>query len=272
MRGELKLMIDNRAVIDPRAKIASGVEIGPYAVIAADVEIGEGTTIGPHVVINGNTKIGKYNKIYAFAAIGGDPQHTQYKGETTYLEIGDNNIIREFCTIHRGTTQGNQITRIGHRNFLMAYAHVAHDCTVGNDNILANNASIAGHVTVEDFVVFGAFCGVHQYVKIGSHCFLGRATKVGQDIPPYLLVTGAPGGPRGLNLIGLKRRGFSDETLRKLRRAYSVVYRQGLSLKDAIQELEAMERNCPELTPFIEVLKNTKRGISRKINDTTVST
>ncbi len=257
-------MIDSRAIIDSSASIGENVEISPYVIIGPGVEIGAGTHIGPHAVVHSNTKIGRNNQIHAFAALGGDPQHSAYKKEeSTYLEIGDNNIIREFCTIHRGTTQGQGITRVGSRNFLMAYAHIAHDCTVGSDVILANNASLAGHVCVEDLVVFGAFCGVHQFVKIGTHSFLGRATKVGQDIPPYVLVTGNPGSPRGLNLIGLKRRGFSDKTIRNLRRGYAIVYRQGLKLSEAIAELEKMVADCPELVIFIQALKNSKRGIAR---------
>ncbi|MFT3742580.1 MAG: acyl-ACP--UDP-N-acetylglucosamine O-acyltransferase [Gammaproteobacteria bacterium] len=256
-------MIDSRAIIDPSAKIAEGVHIGPFAVIGPNVEIGEGTQIASHAVICQNTKMGRNNKIHAFAALGGDPQHSHYKDEPTYLEIGDNNVIREFCTLNRGTVQGAHVTRIGHRNFLMAYAHVAHDCIVGNDIILANNASLAGHVQVDDFVVFGAFCGVHQFVRIGQHSFLGRATKVGQDIPPYVLVTGNPGAPRGLNSVGLKRRGFSEQTIRMLRRAYMIVYRKGLKLKDAIDELQTMLPECKELQPFIDALMNSKRGVAR---------
>ncbi len=256
-------MIDSRAIIDPSAKIAENVEISPYSIIGPGVEIDEGTLIGPHVVISSNTKIGRNNKIHAFVALGGDPQHTHYQGESTYLEIGDNNIVREFCTLNRGTPEGGGVTRIGNRNFFMAYAHVAHDCMIGNDIILANNASLGGHVTVEDFVVFGAFCGIHQYVKIGAHSFLGRSTKIVQDIPPYVLVTGLPGGPIGINSVGLKRRGFSDKTIRNLRRAYVIVYRRGLRLKDAIDELSAMVDDCPEIQLFIAALKNSKRGVAR---------
>ena len=256
-------MIDSRSIIDPTAKIAENVEISPYSIIGPGVEIGAGTFIGPHVVISSNTKIGRDNKIHAFVALGGDPQHTHYKGESTYLEIGDNNIIREFCTLNRGTAQGGGITHLGSRNYLMAYAHVAHDCTVGNDVILANNASLAGHVIVEDFVVFGAFCAAHQFVKIGAHSFLGRTTKVGQDIPPYVLVSGVPGGPIGINAIGLKRRGFSEKSIRCLRRAYVIVYRRGLRLQDALEELSNMVDECPEMQSFIEALKYSKRGVAR---------
>lgn len=256
-------MINSNAIIDPSARIASGVYIGPYVVIGPGVEIGSGTHIGSHTVIHSNTKIGCNNHIDAFVSLGGDPQHTQYKNEMTYLEIGDDNIIREFCTLNRGTVQGGSLTRLGNKNFLMAYVHVAHDCIVGNEVVLANNTSLAGHVSVEDYVVFGAFCGVHQFVTIGAYSFLGRATKVGQDIPPYVLVTGSPGGPRGLNLVGLKRRGFSEQTLRTLRRAYSLVYRQGLRLQDAVDQLVPMVDTCPELKPFVDMLQRSKRGMAR---------
>jgi UDP-N-acetylglucosamine acyltransferase len=257
-------MIDNRAIIDSTAKIANGVSIGPFSIIGPHVEIGEGTEIGSHVIITKNTRLGKNNKIHSFAALGGDPQHTHYKGEETYLELGDNNLVREFSSLHRGTTQGNGVTKIGNRNFFMAYSHVAHDCVVGNENIFMNNASIAGHVIVENGVGIGAFCGVHQNVRIGSYSYLGHATKVGQDIPAYVMVTGVPGGPRGLNLVGLKRRGFSEQTIRKIRRAYDIVYKQGLPLQEAISQLEAMLTECPELETFLVVLKETKRGIARK--------
>lgn len=256
-------MIDERAIIDPSARIAANVTIGAWSVIGPGVEIGEGSQLDPHVVIQKNTKIGRNNKIASFAVLGGDPQSLQFKDEPVYLEIGDDNIIREFCTLNRGTAQGNVTTKVGSRNYFMAYAHVAHDCEIGNDNIFANNASVAGHVKVEDFVTFSAFCGAHQFVTIGSYSFLGRATKVGQDIPPYVLVTGVPGAPCGLNLVGLKRRGFSDETVRQLRRAYFIVYRKGLKLKDAVAELEGMIEQCPEVRPFIDALTQSKRGIAR---------
>lgn len=256
-------MIDQRAIIDSSAHISSNVTIGPYAIIGPNVHIGEGTHIDSHTLIIKNTRIGKNNKIHSFAALGGDPQHIGYKGEETYLEIGDNNIIREFCTFNRGTVQGNGVTRVGDRNFCMAYTHIAHDCEVGDEIIFSNNASLAGHVKIGNFVVFGAFCGVHQFVTIGDYSFLGRATKVGQDIPPYVLVTGIPGAPRGLNLVGLKRRGFSDETIRTLRRAYSLVYRQGLPLREALNQLDAMLAECPQLEPFIGALRHTQRGVAR---------
>lgn len=257
-------MIHDSVVIDPSAKVADNVSIAPYSIIGPGVEIGSGTNIGSHVVIAKNTKIGRDNKIHDFAALGGDPQHLNFKEEDqTYLEIGDHNIIREFCTIHRGTIEDKALTRVGNQNFLMAYSHVAHDCLVGNQVILANNASLAGHVVVNDFAIFGAFCAAHQYVTVGEHSFLGRTTKVGQDIPPYLLVTGNPGAPRGINLVGLKRRGFSEATIRVLKKAYAVVYRNGLMLKDALKELDEMITQCPELSPFVAAIKNSKRGIAR---------
>lgn len=259
-------MIDQRAIVHSSAKIANEVKIAPYAIIGPGVEIGSGTTIGEHVLISSNTKIGINNEIHPFAALGGDPQHTGYKGEATYLEIGDDNIIREFCTLNRGTLEGGGVTRIGSRNFLMSYVHIAHDCVIGNEVTLANNASVAGHVRVGDYVFFSPFSGIHQFVTIGSHCFLGRATKIGQDIPPYMLVTGSPGAPRGLNLVGLKRRGFDDKTLRTLRKAYHVIYRESLSLADAILELKKMAVDCPEIQAMIDALENSKRGIARKLS------
>ena len=256
-------MIDSRAIIHPDTCIAPEVSIGPFAVIGPHVEIGAGSKIGAHTIIHRNTKIGLNNDIDAFVSLGGDPQHLHYKGEETFLEIGNENIIREFCTLNRGTIQGGGMTRLGNKNLLMAYVHIAHDCLLGNETVLANNAGLAGHVSVGDYAVFSAFSGVHQFVKIGAYSFLGRAAKVVQDIPPYVLVTGNPGSPRGINLVGLKRHGFSESTLRILRRAYSLLYRQGVQLQDAIDQLNIMSESCPELMPFVEMLKDSKRGIAR---------
>lgn len=261
---ETKIVIDSRSLIDPSAKISEGVEIGPFSIIGPNVEIGAGTVIGSHVVIKENTKIGKNNRIHPFAALGDDPQHTGIQNAPTYLEIGDENVIREFSTIHRGSTQGRTMTVVGNRNYFMNYTHIAHDCIVGNEVILANNASLAGHVQVDDYVIFGAFCAAHQYVTIGAYSFLGRTTKVGQDIPPYVLVTGFPGAPHGLNAIGLKRRGFSDRTVRTLRKAYLLVYREDVPLNEAITTLDTMVAECPEMKIFIDAIKNTKRGLARK--------
>jgi UDP-N-acetylglucosamine acyltransferase len=258
-------VIDSRAIIDPKAKIAEGVSIGPYTRIGPHVEIGEGTSIASHVVIDKNTRIGKYNKIYDFAAIGGDPQDLTPQDRETYLEIGDHNIIREFCTINRGSNKavGSGVTRIGSRNMLMAYIHIGHDCQVGSQIIFANNASIAGHVTIDDFANLGAWAGVHQFVRIGSYSFLGRGTKVGQDILPYMLVTGTPGTPNGLNLVGLRRLKLPIEIMRVLKQVYQLFYRRDLKLKEIHQELVELAKKYSEVNLFLDILDNTKRGVAR---------
>lgn len=258
-------MIDSRAIINPSAKIGAGVSIGPFTRIGPNVEIGEGTSIASHVVIDKNTRIGKNNKIYDFAAIGGDPQDLTPQDRETYLEIGDENILREFCTINRGSNKavGSGVTRIGSRNMLMAYIHIGHDCQVGNQIIFANNASIAGHVIVDDHANLGAFAAVHQFVRIGSFSFLGRGTKVGQDILPYMLVTGTPGSPNGLNLVGLRRRKLSLELMRVLKHVYQLFYRRDLKLIEIHQELVELSKIHPEINLFLDILDNTKRGIAR---------
>lgn len=258
-------LIDPRAIIDPSAKIAPGVKIGPFTRIGPNVEIGEGTTIASHVVIDKNTRIGKNNKIYDFAALGGDPQDLTPQDRETYLQIGDNNILREFCTINRGSNKASSagITRVGNFNMLMAYIHIGHDCQVGNHIIFANNASIAGHVTVNDYANLGAFAAIHQFVRIGSYSFLGRATKVGQDILPYMLVTGNPGSPAGLNLVGLKRHRFSLEVIRVFKRVYQLFYHRDLKLVEIREELLALAQQYPEINLFLEMLENSHRGIAR---------
>lgn len=255
-------MIDERAIIDPNAKIATDVHIGPWTSIGPDVEIDSGTHIGPHVVIKGPTKIGKNNKIYQFASIGEDPQHVNYKGEATQLVIGDGNVIREFCTMNRGTAQGGKTTTIGNNNFFMAYVHIAHDCVVGNHIIFVNNASLAGHVHVQDYATIGGFVGIHQFCTIGAYSFI-TAAMVGKDVPPYVMVTGNTAKVCGLNTVGLKRRGFSSETIVMLRRAYNILYRQGLNVKQAIIELEKMAIECPEIQLFIDAITNSSRGVVR---------
>ena len=256
-------MIDGRAIVDKSAKIADDVVIGPFSIIGPNVEIAAGTWIGPHVFIKQNVKIGKNNKIYQFASLGEDPQHTGYKGEQTWLEIGDHNIIREYVSLNRGTAEGGGVTKIGSHNFLMSYAHVAHDCRVGNHIIMANNAQIAGHVTLGDHVIFSAFCASHQYCAIGPYAFLGRCAKIGQDIPPFVLVTGNPGAPHAINVVGLKREGFARETIKDLRTAYRIIYRQGLLLQDAVTELEQLKLKCPEVALFIDSIRSSNRGIAR---------
>lgn len=255
-------MIDERAIIDPSAKVAPGVTIGPWTVIGPGVEIGEGTIIGPHVVIKNRVIIGRDNKIYQFASIGEDPQHLNYKGEATSLRIGDRNIIREFCTMNRGTVQGGGETSVGDDNFFMAYVHVAHDCKVGNRTIFVNNASLAGHVTVQDYATIGAFVGIHQFCNIGAYSFI-TAAMVGKDVPPYVIVTGNTAAVCGLNTVGLKRSGFSSETITVLRRAYNILFRQGLNVKEALVELEKLVVNTPEVQLFIDAMTSSNRGLVR---------
>jgi UDP-N-acetylglucosamine acyltransferase len=256
-------VIDKRADIHPSARIAEGVTIGPWTVIGADVEIGEGSHIGSHVVIKGPTRIGKDNKIYQFASVGEDPQDKKWQGEKTYLEVGDRNVIREFCTLNRGTVQGGGATRVGNDNLLMAYVHLAHDCIIGNGTIFANNASLAGHVTVHDYVTLGGFSGVHQNCVLGAYSFVAKAAIVAKDVLPYVLVTGNMAEVCGLNTEGLKRRGFSAEVITALRRAYKVIYRSGLTVSQALTSLEDMVLETPEIQLLIDALKLSTRGIVR---------
>lgn len=251
------------AIVDPKAKIADGVSIGAYSIIGPDVEIGANTTIGPHVVIQGPTRIGCDNRICQFASLGEAPQDKKYQGEPTWLEIGDRNVIREFVTMNRGTPAGGGITRIGNDGLFMAYVHVAHDCQVGDKVIFSNNASLAGHVHVEDWVILSGFTLVHQFCSIGAHAFTGMGSAISKDVPPYLMVSGNPAEPHGINKEGLKRRGFSPEQIRTLRNAYKVLYRSGLSLEEAKAELTKMAEGCPELIPFVGFLGHAKRSIIR---------
>lgn len=256
-------MIHESALVDVKADIASNVTIGPYSVIGPDVKIGKNTWIGPHVVINGPCKIGEDNKIFQFNSIGEAPQHAQYGGETTYLEIGDRNQFREFCTINRGTIDGGGLTKIGNDNLFMAYVHVAHDCLIGNNTIFANNASLAGHVTVGNHVIFGGFSGIHQFCKVGDHVMTGIATISFKDIPPYLLVSGNTAKPHGLNSRGLKKRGFSEDTLKALRSAYKIVYRSGNTIDFAINQLEKLAKDYPDVQRFVDFITKSERGIIR---------
>lgn len=251
------------AIVDPSARIGEGVEVGPYSIIGADVEIGDGSWIGPHVVINGPTTIGKENKIFQFASIGDEPQDKKYANEPTRLEIGDRNTIRECVTINRGTVQDKSITRVGNDNWIMAYVHIAHDCEVGNNIILANNASLAGHVRVGDYAILGGFTLIHQFCDIGRNAFTAFGSVIGKDVPPYLMVAGHPAKPHGLNSEGLKRHGFSAETVKYLKQAYKIVYRSQLSVADAIARLEELVAECEDVAPMLEFLRNSQRGIVR---------
>jgi UDP-N-acetylglucosamine acyltransferase len=256
-------MIDSRADIHSSARIAEGVAIGPWSVIGADVEIGAGTIIGSHVVLKGSTRIGKNNMIHQFSSIGEDPQDKKYRqGDKTLLEIGDNNVIREFCTLNRGTLQGGGVTRIGNGNLLMAYAHIAHDCLVGNHTIFANNATLSGHVRVDDFAILGGLSAIHQFCVIGAHSFIAGTARIVKDVLPFVLVTDK-GEPCGLNVEGLKRREFSAETILNLRRAYKIIYRKGLTVARVLEELRQMVIVCPEIQLMIDLLARSERGISR---------
>jgi UDP-N-acetylglucosamine acyltransferase len=256
-------LIDPRAVIHPRAELASDVEVGPYAVIGPDVIIGEGCWIGPHAVINGPTHIGNNNKIFQFASVGEIPQDKKYGGEETLLKIGDGNVIREFCTINRGTVQGGGATRIGNDNWIMSYVHIAHDCQVGNHTVIANTVSLAGHVVIEDYVILGGFSKVHQYCTLGAHCFTAFDSGIAKDVPPYVMVSGFSAEPHGLNVEGLRRRGFSAETIAHLRRAYKIIYRSKLTVNEAIEQLKEMVAVCPEVGVMVTCLEKSERGIVR---------
>lgn len=247
------------AIIDQGAEIADGVTIGPYSVIGDGVRIGSGTEIASHVVIKGPTVIGEKNRIFQFSSIGDEPQDKKYAGEDTRLEIGDGNTIREYCTINRGTSQDDGVTRLGNDNWIMAYVHIAHDCTVGNDVILANNATLAGHVHVGNHVIFGGFVGAHQFCSVGDHAFLGMYSGINRDVPPYITISGNPGEPKGINLEGLKRRGFDKEQLRNIRNAYRVLYRSGMRLQEATDEIARLAETQPELKIFLDFLTHESR-------------
>ncbi|WP_415885826.1 acyl-ACP--UDP-N-acetylglucosamine O-acyltransferase [Neptuniibacter sp. QD37_6] len=256
-------MIDSRALIDPTAKLADDVEVGPWSIIGPDVEIGAGTVIGPHVVIKGPTKIGKNNRIFQFSSVGEDCQDKKYAGEPTTLTIGDDNVIREGVTIHRGTIQDAGTTTIGSHNLFMAYAHVAHDCVVGDHVIMANNTAIAGHVHIGDWTILGGFTAVHQFCRIGSHVMCGTSTVVLKDIPSYIMANGNTAKPHGINVEGLKRRGFSAESIVQLRRAYKTIFRNKLTTAQALAELKTMADECPEVVPMIQSIESSTRGIIR---------
>jgi UDP-N-acetylglucosamine acyltransferase len=254
-------MIHPTAIIDPTVKIGSDVHIGAYSVIGADVEIGDGTWIGPHVVINGPTTIGRNNRIYQFSSIGEITQDLKYNGERTFLEIGDNNTIREFCTVNRGSVQDNSITKMGNNNLLMAYVHIAHDCIIGNHVVFSNNASLAGHVHIDDYVVLGGFSGVFQFCRLGAHSFISTNSVVIKDVPPYVKVSGYYAKPFGLNSVGLQRRGFTSELISELKRAYKIIYRNGLTVANALEELK--KNTVPEVQALAEFIQLSNAGIVR---------
>ncbi len=251
------------ALVDAGATLADDVAIGPYSIVAAGATIGAGTVIGPHVVIAGRTTIGARNRIFQFASVGEIPQDRKYGGEATTTTIGDDNVVREFVTIHAGTAQDRGVTTIGNGNWFLAYTHVAHDCVVGNSTTFSNNAQIAGHVTIGDWAVLGAYAGVHQFCRIGAHAMLAAGAIVLQDVPPYVTVAGYPAKPAGTNSEGLRRRGFSAADITTVKRAYRTLYRNGLSLDAAREALCAAARDAPLLAPLAEFLSGSPRGIVR---------
>lgn len=256
-------VIHETAIVDPRAIVAEDANIGPWSIIGPEVQIGSGTIVGPHVVIKGPTKIGEDNRLYQFSSVGEDPQDKKYHGERSLLEIGDRNTIRECVTINRGTENGGGITRIGNDNLFMAYVHIAHDSIVGNNTVFSNNASLSGHVIVKDHAILSGFSAVNQFTTIGEHVFVAGNTMVVKDALAYILVSGDPAEPHGINAVGLKRRGFSDETILGIRRAYKIIYRQGLTIAEAKQQLLELVKEVPEVQLMIDGLEESMRGIAR---------
>jgi UDP-N-acetylglucosamine acyltransferase len=256
-------LIDPRAIIDPSAELASNVTIGPWTIIGPDVVIGEGTEISSHVVVKGPTTIGKNNRIFQFCTIGEDCQDKKFKGEATRLEIGDDNIFREACTVHRGTTQDNELTKIGSNNLFMVNVHVAHDVMIGDNCILANDTNIAGHVQIGDYVILGGASQVHQFVKIGAHSMCGTGSIVLKDVPAYIMANGNSAKPHGINIEGLKRRGFEKSDIRTLRTAYKYIYRKGLTTEEALVEVRQLVAESETVNLLINSIENSTRGIIR---------
>lgn len=258
--------IHQTAIVDPKAELDSSVEVGAYSIIEAGVKIDAGTRIGSHAVIKGPTSIGKNNHIFQYVSLGEQPQDKKYIDEPTTLEIGDNNTIREFCTFNRGTVQDKGVTRVGNDNWIMAYVHLAHDCDVRNHTILANNSTLAGHVDIHDYAILGGYTLVHQFCKVGAHAFTAASSVLFKDLPPYVTV-GSTGGnavqPHGINSEGLRRRGFTADEIAHIKRAYKVLYRNGLRLEDAQEELAAMHVQCDKIKVLSDFLNLSTRGIIR---------
>jgi UDP-N-acetylglucosamine acyltransferase len=251
------------AVVAPDAVLGEGVEIGAYTVIGPRVEIGPRTRIGAHAVVHGHTRLGSDNDVHSFASVGDAPQDKKYKGEPTRLEVGDRNVIREFVTLNRGTTKDRGVTTIGGDNLFMAYSHVAHDCVVGNQCVLANYATLGGHVVLGDWVIMGGYAGVHQFCKVGAHAFLANNAAVTRDVPPYVMAVGTPAKPHSINSEGLKRRGFTPEQIRNLRNAYRILYRSGLRLEEALEQLQQAAADQPEVQALVDFIPQSTRSLVR---------
>jgi UDP-N-acetylglucosamine acyltransferase len=256
-------MIHATAQIDAGARIGANVSVGAFSVIGAHVEIGDGSTIGPHVVIEGPTRIGRNNRIWQFASIGADPQDKKYHGENSELVLGDDNIVREFVTINRGTADGGGATRIGNGNWIMAYVHIAHDCLVGNHTVFSNNATLAGHVEVGDYTILSGFAGVHQFCRIGAHAFIGMNCMVNGDVPPFVMMAADYGRPRGINAEGLKRRGFSAERIAAIKRAYRTLYISKMPLEESRAALTAAAEEAPDVRTLLEFIERGQRPLAR---------
>jgi UDP-N-acetylglucosamine acyltransferase len=256
-------MIHPSALIDPSARIGENVSIGAFSIVGPDVEIGDGTTIGPHVVIESLTRIGKDNRIWQFASLGAAPQDKKFHGEKSRLEIGDRNVIREFVSFNRGTDDGGGVTRIGNDNWLMAYVHIAHDCVVGNNAIFSNASSLAGHVTVDDWVILGGFTLVHQFCQVGAHAFTAMGAIINRDVPPYVTVAGSFAEPKGINSEGLRRRGYSSERIMAIKRAYRTLYNSGLPLSEARSELARAAEGAPDVKLMLDFIERSQRSLVR---------
>ena len=256
-------MIDAHALVSPEARLAPDVSVGPFSIIGPQVQIGARTVVGPHVVINGPTTLGSDNRIFQFASLGDAPQDKKYRGEPTLLSIGDRNVFRESCTINRGTTHDKAVTRIGNDNLFMAYAHVAHDCVIGDNTVFANCVALGGHVEIGDWVILGGLTAVHQFTKIGAHAFLGGGSILSRDVPPYVMVAGNPAVPHGINAEGLKRRGFSEEQVRNVREAYRILYRSELKLSEALEQLAPLAAAHAEVRLFVDFIHTSTRSLVR---------
>ena len=251
------------AIVDPKAELGDDVQVGPYAIIREDVSIGSGSQVGSHTVIEPFVSIGRDCRIFHFASIGATPQSLKFEGEKTYVKIGRGTVIREFVTIHRGTGFGGGITEIGEQNFLMAYTHIAHDCKTGRMVVMANNATLAGHITIGDYATVGGLTAIHQFVKVGDYAFIGGKSAVVKDIPPFVIAAGDRARLHGMNTVGLKRHGFTQNTINELKKVYRIIFRIGLTRNEALERVKAEVEQIPEVVKFLEFIQSSQRGITR---------